>query len=95
VLELAEYLGYRAEERMISIDEVIAGAKDGTLTEAFGTGTAAVISPVGSLFYKGENYEINNFQVGPITQKLYDKLVGIQYGQEEDPFGWVQEIGRF
>ncbi len=94
VLELAKSLGYKVEERMISIDEVIEGIKNGSLTESFGSGTAAVISPVGSLNYKGENYLVNQNQVGTITQELYTKLVDIQYGRAKDPFGWVREIGR-
>lgn len=94
VIELARYLGYRVEERPIEIDEVIAGLHAGTLTEAFGSGTAAVISPVGSLYFKGQDYQVNHNQVGPLTQELYEKLVAIQYGREADPFGWVREIGR-
>ncbi|MGE5577146.1 MAG: branched-chain amino acid aminotransferase [Syntrophothermus sp.] len=94
VIELARRLGYEVEERLISIDEVVAGAADGSLTEAFGTGTAAVISPVGSLHYKGKNYIVGGGQVGPITQELYDQLTAIQYGRAKDEFGWVREIGR-
>lgn len=94
VIELAKSLGYTVEERMIGIDEVINGIKDGSLTEAFGSGTAAVISPVGSLNFKGADYLVNNNQVGAITQELYTKLVDVQYGRAKDPFGWVKEIGR-
>ncbi len=94
VLELARSFGYTVDERPISIDEVIAGIKDGTLTESFGSGTAAVISPVGSLNFKGENYLINNYQVGTVTQDLYTKLIDLQFGRIQDSFGWVKEIGR-
>ena len=94
VLTLAKSLGYQTEERLISIEEVIQGIKDGTLTECFGTGTAAVISPVGSLNYKNTNYTISNNQVGPITKELYDHLIDIQYGRAKDPFGWVREIDK-
>jgi branched-chain amino acid aminotransferase len=94
VIDLARSLGYEVEERAISIDEVIDGLNQGTLTEAFGSGTAAVISPVGSLYFKDHNYMINNSQVGRVTQELYNKLVDIQYGRAKDPFGWVKEIGR-
>ena len=94
VLELAKHLGMEAEERTISIDEVIEGIATGAITEAFGSGTAAVISPVGSLTFKEKEYVVNNNQVGPNTQNLYDTLVNIQYGRQEDPFGWVKEIGR-
>lgn len=94
VLELAKYLGLEAEERAISIDEVIEGISSGSITEAFGSGTAAVISPVGSLTYKEKEYVINGNQVGTVTQQLYDTLVNIQYGRQADPFGWVREIGK-
>ena len=67
-------------------------ARDGKLQEAFGTGTAAVISPIGELFYKGEKQVINNFKTGELTQKLYDTLTGIQWGKIEDCFGWTQEV---
>ncbi|NLY74372.1 MAG: branched-chain amino acid aminotransferase [Firmicutes bacterium] len=94
VIELARSLGYTVEERPISIEEVFDGIKDGSLTESFGSGTAAVISPVGSLNFKGENHLINDFKVGPVTEELYTRLVNLQYGKTEDPFGWVKEIGR-
>ncbi|MGD9154764.1 MAG: branched chain amino acid aminotransferase, partial [Bacillota bacterium] len=87
-------LGYEVEERRISIDEVIQGIEAGTLTESFGSGTAAVISPVGSLNFKGRDYLVNQNKVGAVTQELYNKLVDIQYGNVPDPFGWVKTIGR-
>jgi len=85
-------LGYKATERTISINEVIEGIESGRLTESFGTGTAAAISPVGLLSYRGKDYTINNFEIGPISQQMYDTLLGIQYGKLEDPFGWVTRI---
>jgi branched-chain amino acid aminotransferase len=94
VLELARSLGYKVEERRIAIDEVIRGLETGALTEAFGSGTAAVISPVGSLNYQGRDYLVNRNQVGAVTQELYTKLVDIQYGNAPDPFGWVKTIGK-
>ncbi|RYD04719.1 hypothetical protein N752_12390 [Desulforamulus aquiferis] len=94
VLELANHLGLKTEERAITIEEVIDGISSGDITEAFGSGTAAVISPVGSLYFKEKDYSLNNVQVGEVTQRLYDTLVNIQYGKAEDPFGWVKEIGR-
>lgn len=94
VIQLAKNLGYEVEERPITIDEVLAGLHDGTLTESFGSGTAAVISPVGSLRFKDADYVIGDNQVGPITGDLYNKLVNIQYGRAQDPFGWVREIGK-
>ncbi|MGQ9778267.1 MAG: branched-chain amino acid aminotransferase [Bacillota bacterium] len=94
VLKLAPRLGYEVEERPIGIDEVIAGIEDGRLTEAFGTGTACVIAPVGGFRYKDRDYTITGEEVGPVTRRLYEELVGIQYGRKPDPFGWVKEIGR-
>ncbi|MHA1727588.1 MAG: branched-chain amino acid aminotransferase [Promethearchaeota archaeon] len=82
----------KVSERMLSIDEVIENAKSGKLVEAFGSGTAAVITPVGSLNYKGVDYVIGDKKVGSLTQKLYDYITGIQYGKIEDKFGWVEKI---
>ncbi|HPD33211.1 MAG TPA: branched-chain amino acid aminotransferase [Bacteroidota bacterium] len=92
VLKLARHLGYKASEKVISIKEVIEGIESGRLTECFGTGTAAAISPVGLLSYGGKDYTINNFEIGPISQQMYDTLLGIQYGKIEDPFGWITHI---
>ncbi|MGE5527853.1 MAG: branched-chain amino acid aminotransferase [Patescibacteria group bacterium] len=94
VLRLAAALGYEAEERPIAIDEVVEGIQNGSLTEAFGAGTAAVVAPVGSLHYQGRDYPITGEQAGPVARRLFDELVGIQYGRLPDPFGWVREIGR-
>ena len=91
-IELLEKYGYKVEERRISVDEVIAAHKEGRLNEVFGTGTAAVISPVGVLRYHGEDLIINNNEMGPVSRFAYDKLTGIQYGREEDSFGWVYKI---
>lgn len=94
VLILAPDLGYEVEERAIPIQEILEGIRKGTVTECFGSGTAAVISPVGSLHYKGVDYLINDGKVGEVTQNIYRHLVDIQYGRSKDPYGWVQEIGR-
>ncbi len=92
VLELAADLGLKATERKISLKEVMEAHKSGRLQECFGTGTAAVISPVGQLTYKGEDMIINNNEIGPIAQKLYDHITGIQYGKLEDKKGWIQHF---
>lgn len=84
--------GYKVSERRISIDEVIEAQKNGTLDEAFGTGTAAVISPVGLIRYKDVDYEIGGGKMGPITKWLYDTITGIQYGTAPDPYGWKKII---
>ncbi len=88
VIELARKLGYKVTERAIPITEVIEGAKDGTITECFGSGTAVVISPVGSMNYKDEKIQINGEKIGQLTVELYNKLTDIQYGRSEDEFGW-------
>ncbi len=80
------------EERRISIDEVVEAAHNGTLEEVFGTGTAAVISPVGELKYLDHRIIINDGKIGEVSQMLYDTLTGIQYGRIEDPFGWTVRV---
>jgi len=92
ILTLSRHLGYEAEERRLSIEEVFAAARAGKLDEAFGTGTAAVVSPVGKLCWKGECVGISGGKIGPITQKLYDTLTGMQYGDLPDEFGWIVRI---
>jgi methylmalonyl-CoA mutase N-terminal domain/subunit len=92
VLALLRKWGLKASERQISIDDVIHAHRRGALKEVFGTGTAAVISPVGELAYKAERMIINDGTIGPLTQRLYDAIVGIQYGQAPDPDGWTVEV---
>ncbi len=87
-LQVLKEKGYRVSERRISIDEVVEGARNGTLQEAFGTGTAAVISPVGFIRYREQDYTINNGKMGTITKMLYDTITGIQYGTLPDDYGW-------
>lgn len=91
-VQLLQKYGYKVSERKISVDEVIKAGKKGNLKECFGTGTAAVISPVGTLNYKGQNYEIGGGQMGEITKFLYDKLTGIQKGKYPDEFGWIINV---
>ncbi len=79
-------------ERQIGIDEVIAAARNGTLREAWGTGTAAVISPVGELAYRGERILINGGRIGDLTQRLYKAIVDIQYARAPDTRGWTLEV---
>jgi branched-chain amino acid aminotransferase len=74
------------------MDEVIKSAKDGKLKEAFGTGTAAVISPVGAISHKGKEIVVNKGKVGPLALKLYDAITSIQYGEKPDKFGWIYKI---
>ena len=92
IIHILKDWGYKVEERELSIDELTEAGRNGKLKEAFGTGTAAVISPVGQLYYKGEEIVINDFKTGELTQKLYDTLTGIQWGRLEDKYGWVRYI---
>jgi branched-chain amino acid aminotransferase len=91
-LEIAKSLGFEVEEKLISIDDVVSALEKGKLHECFGTGTAAVISPVGELIYKDTKYVINDNKIGQISQKLYDTLTGMQYGKIEDTFGWTVQV---
>ena len=84
--------GLTVSERQISIDEVLEAAAAGTLQEMWGTGTAAVVSPVGELGYQGRKILINGGKTGDLTRKLYDAIVGIQYGLTNDAHGWTQVV---
>jgi branched-chain amino acid aminotransferase len=92
VLTLLREWGMKVHERQISIDEVMAAAGDGTLKEMWGTGTAAVISPVGELAYKHHRIAINGGKIGETAQRLYDAIVGIQYGTAPDTHGWTVQV---
>ena len=91
-LELMRNWGYDVQERQISVDELLEAASSGKLEEAWGTGTAAVVSPIGQLFYSGNTYQISGNQIGELTQKLYDELTGIQWGKKADSFGWSHVV---
>lgn len=91
-IELLRHMGCPVEERKLSVDEVTEAYHAGKLDEAFGTGTAAVISPIGTLNNGGDVMTINGGKIGPIAQKLYDTLTAIQWGRAEDPFGWTVRI---
>ena len=91
-IELLRSMGYKVTERDITIDELVAAYENGTFDEAFGTGTAAVISPIGELKYGDKVMQINKGEIGPISQKLYDTLTGIQMGRIEAPEGWIKVI---
>lgn len=89
MIQVLKQKGIPVEERHIAIDEVIEAHKNGTLEEVFGTGTAAVISPVGRLLWDGEELVINEEKIGDVSQLLYDTLTGIQTGKLADEFGWT------
>ena len=92
VLTLAKHWGMSVIERKISIDEVFDTHADGSLQEVFGSGTAAVISPVGEIKYGDKTITIYNGDVGPVAGKLYKAMTDIQYGNCEDPIGWIEKI---
>jgi branched-chain amino acid aminotransferase len=87
-ITLLEAAGHVIEQRRISIDEVVQSITDGSMKEAFGAGTAAIIAPVGKLNYRATDYLVNNNEAGHITRWLYDQLTGIQLGEVEDRHGW-------
>ena len=91
-IQILKDKGYRVTERRISIDEVLAAQQNGTLDEAFGTGTAAVISPVGTITYGDLTMNINDGKMGKITGWLYDRITGIQTERYPDEFGWVYRV---
>ena len=92
VITLLRDWGYAVEERKLALSEIIEANQKGKLGEAFGTGTAAVISPIGILNSGGEIIEINGGQIGPLAQRLYDTITGIQYGKIEDKYNWTVEV---
>lgn len=92
IIKLARSMGVNVEERRLTVQDVFDASESGELEEAFGSGTAAVVSPVGRLCWKDREIEISGGKIGALTQKLYDTLTGIQYGEREDPFGWVVRL---
>ncbi|MGI6084124.1 MAG: branched-chain amino acid aminotransferase [Acetivibrionales bacterium] len=88
-LELLRSWDLNVSERRISIQEIFDAGENGMLKEAFGTGTAAVISPIGELFWNGKKLTLSNGKIGELSQKLYDNLTGIQYAKLPDPFNWI------
>ena len=92
VIRLARHWNMPVSERLISIDELLAAHADGKLDEVFGSGTAAVISPVGEIKYGERRITVGDGSVGPIAQKFYTELTDIQYGRAEDPMGWIEPV---
>lgn len=91
-IDLCKHWGMEVEERRISVDELVEAARTGALEECWGSGTAAVISPVGALRFEDTVMEISGGGIGPVSQKLYDTVTGIQTGKVEDTFGWTVEV---
>jgi branched-chain amino acid aminotransferase len=92
VIQLARHWGITVRERAIDIHEVIDGVKSGAVKEMFGSGTAAVVSPVGSISFRDESFTVHDGTVGEWSQKFYDEIVGIQYGEKPDKFGWIYHV---
>lgn len=92
VLQLLKSWNIPTVERRLSVEEIFQAHADGHLNEAFGCGTAAVISPIGKLGWKDKTIEINGGKIGELSQKIYDTITGIQSGRLADPFGWVMEV---
>lgn len=92
VIQLLKHFGIKVSERKLSIDEIVEASKNGSLKEIFASGTAAVISPIGTLNYKGTDVTVADGKVGPVAQKLYDTLYGIQTGTVEDFMGWTYKL---
>lgn len=92
-IELCKEWGLPVEERRISVDELEEAARTGALEEVWGTGTAAVISPVGHLRYVNDVFQIGDGGIGEISQRLYDTVTGIQLGKIQDTHGWTMEVG--
>jgi branched-chain amino acid aminotransferase len=92
VIAMARSWGLSVSEQRISIDEVVEAQSSGRLREIFGSGTAAVISPVGEIHYGEATLKVGDGQVGPVAKRLYDALTDIQYGRVADPFGWIEPV---
>ncbi len=92
VIQLAKSWGVKVTERRLSMDEVMDAIADGTLREAFASGTAAIVSPVGQIRYRDKEYLIGGGKTGKLTEILYNEILQIQYGEKHDPFGWRIKI---
>ena len=91
-IEILKDEGYTVEERLLSVDELMDAARSGKLEEAWGTGTAAVVSPIGELCYNDEKFTVSEGKIGEVTKHLYDVLTGLQWGRTEDKYGWTYPI---
>jgi branched-chain amino acid aminotransferase len=91
-IDILRYWGLPVSERLLTIDELLQAAGSGKLEEAWGSGTAAVISPIGEIIYGEETYVVSDGKTGSLTNKLYDFLTGIQWGRIDDPFGWTLKL---
>lgn len=94
VIRIAQDWGMKVTERTISIEEVIEAAQSGALQEMFGSGTAAVVSPVSHIRYKDQTYVVADGNTGPVASRLFDEITGMQTGLKPDPYGWIVNIGK-
>lgn len=92
VITLAKSWNIKVSERLLGIDELVHGIQSGDILETFGSGTAAVISPISDIHYKDKTYQVADGKIGVFTQRMFDGLTSIQYGKAEDPFGWVLKV---
>ena len=92
VIEILKHWGYPVSERRLSVEELVKAYDEGRFTEMFGSGTAAVISPVGLLRYGDKDMVLSGGKIGELSQKLYDELTGIQWGKRPDPLGWIVKV---
>lgn len=92
VIQLARHWGINVSERPLSMDEILAAQAQGTIRDCFASGTAAIVSPVGQIYYKGKEYVLNEGKIGSLTERLYNEILQIQYGEKDDPFGWRVKI---
>ena len=88
IIQMAKSWGVPVSERLISIDEVLEASARGTLKEVFASGTAAIVSQVGQIVYRGKTIVVNEGRIGKLTEELYNEILQIQYGEKDDPFGW-------
>ncbi len=91
-IEVLKNAGYKVSERLLSVEELGEALENGKLEEAWGCGTAAVVSPIGELCYKDKKFAVNGGKIGTVTKMLYDTLTGIQWGKLEDTFGWTYKL---
>jgi branched-chain amino acid aminotransferase len=91
-IEVLKNMGYTVSERLLSVDELVDAMKSGKLEEAWGGGTAVVVSPIGRLCSQEVEYDVNGGKIGEVTQKLYDTLTGIQWGKLEDSYNWILKL---
>lgn len=92
IVQMLRDAGQAVEERLFSVDEFVKAAQAGEIEEAWGCGTAAVVSPIGKLIYQGKEYVIGDGGIGTLTQKLYNELTDLQWGRKKDPYGWIVPV---